>query len=150
MSDVRCLVAEQTLAQIPIPCTFQDEGCIREFLLSEIKAHETDCPFRLIDCVVQDCDTKVSFCKYLGQWFFHQVWMINWNCIFLGCNEYLFLLEKAKKIASKLNAFYKALFLTRFDIFLSMYINKYQIAIFCDVVVWKKNFRLLVSKFCIF
>ena len=65
LTDMRNLFAEQTLMKIPIPCKFQDEGCLEKFLLSEMEEHEKICQFRLIQCVSPFCKEKISFCKYL-------------------------------------------------------------------------------------
>ena len=55
MFKTRNLVSEKILEKLPTPCQFV--GCSEESMLNELKNHEQECLFRLVDCV-QNCELK--------------------------------------------------------------------------------------------
>ena len=65
LGQCRNLVVEQLLPEVPHVCKFSDDGCTFEKNIPELRCHEEDCPYRLVNCVKLKCDRQVSMAKML-------------------------------------------------------------------------------------
>ena len=64
LEEIRSLIAEKSLALLPLVCSFI--GCQEDNLKeSNIEEHEKICQYRLVECVIPNCEIKVPFNKLL-------------------------------------------------------------------------------------
>jgi hypothetical protein len=53
--EIRCLMLEQVAAKFVTPCRYVDAGCMVRLDYERKAAHESDCEFRPVRCLINDC-----------------------------------------------------------------------------------------------
>jgi E3 ubiquitin-protein ligase SIAH1 len=66
MDNIRSLVSEKVLEQLPTSCKYADHGCQVEMMRDVLVEHEKHCQNRTVNCVVLDCKQKVTLSSLLS------------------------------------------------------------------------------------
>ena len=80
IGNMRSLMTEKIIAKLPTKCSFAEYGCLEdEKLPEEMLLHEKCCNFRLIKCIVDDCNEDVPFCDIVDHCGLKHYCIINNN-----------------------------------------------------------------------
>jgi len=66
LGNIRSLISEKMLEKLPCVCKFADHGCQVEQLREQLTEHESNCSFRLVNCVDLACQQRISVSKLLA------------------------------------------------------------------------------------
>jgi hypothetical protein len=66
MDNIRSLVSEKVLEQLPTSCKYADHGCEVEMMRDVLVEHEKHCQNRLVNCVSLVCQQKVPLSSLLS------------------------------------------------------------------------------------
>jgi hypothetical protein len=66
MDNIRSLVSEKVLEQLPTSCKYADHGCQVERMREVLVEHEKHCQNRLVNCVDLECQQKVPLSSLLS------------------------------------------------------------------------------------
>jgi len=66
LGNIRSLVSEKVLEKLPASCQFSDNGCEVEVMRNHLDAHESQCKYRIVNCVDLACQQRVSLVNLLN------------------------------------------------------------------------------------
>ena len=66
MDNIRSLVSEKVLEQLPTSCKYVDHGCQVEMMRDVLVEHEKNCQNRIVNCVQLSCQQKVPLSSLLN------------------------------------------------------------------------------------
>jgi hypothetical protein len=66
MDNIRSLVSEKVLEQLPTSCKYVDHGCQVEMMRDVLVEHEKNCQNRIVNCVALACQQKVPLSSLLS------------------------------------------------------------------------------------
>jgi len=65
LGNIRSLVSEKVLEKLPASCIFADNGCEVEVMRNLLEKHESQCKYRLVNCVDLACQQRISLSNLL-------------------------------------------------------------------------------------
>jgi hypothetical protein len=66
LDNIRSLVSEKVLEQLPTSCKYADNGCPVEMMRDVLVEHEKHCQNRIVNCVALPCHRKVPLSSLLS------------------------------------------------------------------------------------